>query len=58
MREFKQSMMKEFDMSDLEKMKYFLGIEVLQFDEGIFISQKKYVKDMIKKFGMEESNYV
>lgn len=58
MREFKDSMMKEFDMSDLGKMRYFLGIEVVQFDGGIFISQKKYVMEMLKKFGMEDSNSV
>ncbi|RDX87695.1 hypothetical protein CR513_30798, partial [Mucuna pruriens] len=36
--EFKCSMMKEFDMLDLGKMRYFLGIEVMQLNEGIFIS--------------------
>ena len=36
--EFKGSMMKEFDMLDLGKMKYFLGIEVIQFGDGFFIS--------------------
>jgi len=41
MSEFKSSMMKEFDMSDLGKMKYFLGIEVIQFDDGIFINKRK-----------------
>lgn len=34
--EFKSSMMREFKMSDLEKMKYFLGVEVKQCEEGIF----------------------
>lgn len=58
MKDFKESMMREFDMSDLGRMKYFLGLEVMQFDDGIFISQKKYVKDVLKKFGMEKSNSV
>lgn len=40
--EFKSSMKREFDMTDLGRMKYFLGIEVTQRDDGIFISQKKY----------------
>ena len=39
--EFKKSMMLEFDMTDLGKMRYFLGIEVMQRSDGIFISQKK-----------------
>lgn len=39
--EFKRSMMLEFDMTDLGKMRYFLDIEVIQRAYGIFISQKK-----------------
>lgn len=35
--EFKNSMMDEFDMRDLGKMKYFLGIEIMQSQVGIFI---------------------
>ena len=37
--EFKHSMKKEFDMTDLSKMRYFLGIEVLETSFGIHISQ-------------------
>ena len=33
----------EIEMSDLGIMHYFLGLEVVQYDEGIFVSQKKYV---------------
>ncbi|KAA3467351.1 Retrovirus-related Pol polyprotein from transposon TNT 1-94 [Gossypium australe] len=36
--EFKNSMNNEFDMIDLERMRYFFGIEVLQKSDGIFIS--------------------
>jgi len=39
---FKQSMMKEFDMTDLGRMRYFLGLEVFQRTDGIFICQRKY----------------
>lgn len=42
MLEFKESMMREFDMTDLGKMRFFLGIEVLQRDAEIYICQKKY----------------
>ena len=43
---FKQSMMSEFDMSDLGIMHYFLGFEVIQSAAGIFISRKKiYSRD-------------
>ena len=33
---FKKSMKQEFNMSDLGKMKYFLGVEVMQNSKGIF----------------------
>lgn len=56
--EFKSSMKKEFDMTDLGKMKYFLGIEVTQRDDGIFISQKKYAAEVIDRFGMQDFNSV
>ena len=37
---FKHYMMQEFEMSDLVKIRYFLGLEILQGDNGIFISTK------------------
>ncbi|KAK8667479.1 hypothetical protein V6N13_007628 [Hibiscus sabdariffa] len=55
---FKQSVMREFDMSDLGKMHYFLGIEVVQSPAGIFISQRKYVRDILLRFQMNECNSV
>jgi hypothetical protein len=56
--EFKKSMMVEFDMTDLGKMRYFLGVEVLQKTDGIFISQKRYVMEVMERFGMDKSNSV
>lgn len=55
---FKVTMKKEFSMTDLGRMKYFLGVEVMQDEQGIFICQRKYARDMLKKFGMESSNGV
>ncbi|CAJ2649847.1 unnamed protein product [Trifolium pratense] len=55
---FKQSMTTKFAMSDLGKMKFFLGVEVCQTDEGIFIHQKKYASEILAKFGMEDCNAV
>ncbi|PNX85541.1 copia-type polyprotein, partial [Trifolium pratense] len=43
MDEFKVSMKDKFAMTDLGKMKYFLGVEVNQSEQGIFIHQHKYV---------------
>jgi hypothetical protein len=51
---FRSAMKNEFEMTDLGLMTYFLGIEVEQFDHGIFISQKKYVVEVFKKFKMEK----
>ena len=48
----------EFDMKNLGKMRYFLGLEVLQRFDGVFISQKKYALEVLKWFGMDKSNFV
>lgn len=55
---FKHSMKSEFDMTDLGKMRYFLGLEVLQRPDGVFISQRKYALEVLRKFEMDESNCV
>jgi hypothetical protein len=46
--------MKEFEMTDLGKMKYFLGIEVTQSAGGIFICQKKYAREVLERFRMDD----
>nr|XP_027086538.1 uncharacterized protein LOC113708274 [Coffea arabica] len=56
--EFKKSVMNEFEMSDLGWMHYFLGIEVMQSDDGIFLSQKKYVGEILNRFQMKDCNSV
>ncbi|XP_071727236.1 uncharacterized mitochondrial protein AtMg00810-like [Rutidosis leptorrhynchoides] len=43
----KSNLFKEFEMKDLGKLKYFLGIEVLRSQQGIFICQKKYTLDFL-----------
>lgn len=55
---FKHSMMTEFEMTDLGLMHYFLGIEVVQSATGIFVSQKKYVQEILEKFQMKDCNLV
>lgn len=57
-KEFKEVMKKEFEITDLGLMKYFLGIEVKQSEDGIFISQEKYALEILKKFKMEDCNPV
>ena len=41
-------------MSLLGELKIFLGLQISQQNNGIFISQSKYIKEMLKKFGMED----
>ena len=55
---FKQSMFKEFEMTDNGLVSYFLGIEVKQENDGIFISQKKYMREILEKFKMDSYNAV
>ncbi|XP_062099671.1 uncharacterized mitochondrial protein AtMg00810-like [Humulus lupulus] len=52
-KKFKEDMMKSFEMTDLGLMHYFLGIEITQKGDGIFISQNKYTETLLKKLKME-----
>ena len=55
---FASAMKSEFEMSMLGELSYFLGLQVRQQSEGMFISQEKYLKEILKKFNMEYSNLV
>ncbi|GJX08545.1 putative ribonuclease H-like domain-containing protein [Tanacetum coccineum] len=48
--EFEQMMHKRFQMSSMGELTFFLGLQVQQKEDGIFISQDKYVADILKKF--------
>lgn len=50
--QFKAYLGKCFNMKDLGKLKYFLGIEVARSAEGIYISQRKYVLDIVAETGL------
>ena len=50
--DFKQVMKSEFEMNDLGLLRYFLGIEVKQTKNGIFISQANYVAEILERFKM------
>eukprot|EP00253_Pinus_taeda_P032652 PITA_32652 len=47
-------MQKEFEMSMLRELTYFLGLQIQQNKDGIFLSQTKYLKQILKKYGMED----
>ncbi|XP_049360646.1 secreted RxLR effector protein 161-like [Solanum verrucosum] len=50
--EFKSQMMNEFETSNMGLLHYFLGLQFHQTEEGIFLSQRKYARDLLNKFGM------
>lgn len=47
----------EFEMSLVGKLTYFLCLQVKQMDDSIFISQRKYAKNIVKKFGLESASH-
>ncbi|KAG6481043.1 hypothetical protein ZIOFF_057635 [Zingiber officinale] len=53
--EFKEAMTKEFKMIDIGLMTYYLGIEVNQREDRIFISQAGYAREILKKFKMDNN---
>ncbi|GKE13934.1 putative ribonuclease H-like domain-containing protein [Tanacetum coccineum] len=52
--EFEKMMHKKFQMSSMGKFTFFLGLQVKQKEDGIFISQDKYVTEILKKFGFSD----
>ncbi|GJS60711.1 putative ribonuclease H-like domain-containing protein [Tanacetum coccineum] len=53
-REFEALMHDKFKMSAMGELSFFLGLQVLQKKDGIFLSQDKYVGDILKKFGFSD----
>ncbi|PNY15934.1 hypothetical protein L195_g012642 [Trifolium pratense] len=51
-------MKKKFAMTDLQKIRYILGVEINQSDNGIFMTQQKYATEILARFGMEHCNRV
>ena len=47
-------MKKEFEMSIFSEIKFFVGLQIQQNKNGIYITQSKYIKEILKKFGMED----
>ncbi|GJY95851.1 retrovirus-related pol polyprotein from transposon TNT 1-94 [Tanacetum coccineum] len=53
--DFLKIMHDEFEMSMMGELNFFLGLQIKQLKDGIFFNQYKYVKEMLKKFGLENS---
>ncbi|KAG6495020.1 hypothetical protein ZIOFF_042811 [Zingiber officinale] len=56
--EFKEAMTKEFEMTNIGLMTYYLGIEMNQKEDGSFISQAGYVREILKKCKMDDSKSI
>ncbi|GKA48020.1 retrovirus-related pol polyprotein from transposon TNT 1-94 [Tanacetum coccineum] len=53
--EFAKIMHDEFEMSMMGELNFFLGLQIKQMEDGIFFNQYEYIKEMLKKFGLEDS---
>jgi hypothetical protein len=53
-KDFAKYRQEEFKMSMMEKLNFFIGLQIKQTKDDIFINQSKYVKDLLKRFGMEQ----
>ena len=51
-------MVNEFEMSMIGELSYFLRLQIKQMKNGTFVSQGKYIKDMIKNFGMSDRKVI
>ena len=45
-------------MSMIGELSYFLGLQIKQMKNDTFVSQGKYIKDMLKKFGMNDAKSI
>jgi hypothetical protein len=52
---FAEDMSKEFEMSMMGELQFFLGLQIKQAKEGTFVHQAKYSKDILKEFKMDDS---
>ncbi|GJY65975.1 retrovirus-related pol polyprotein from transposon TNT 1-94 [Tanacetum coccineum] len=53
--DFAKIMHDDFEMSMMGELNFFLGLQIKQMEDGIFFNQSKYIKEMLKKFGLEDS---
>ena len=51
-------MQSEFEMSMMGELNYFLGLQIKQTKEGIFVNQEKYYKELNKRFDMESARHM
>jgi hypothetical protein len=52
---FLDTMSREFEISMMDQLTFFLGLQIKQTHEGTFVQQCKYTKDVLKKFNMDKA---
>lgn len=52
--EFSKSMQAEIETSLMGELKFFMGIQINQSPEGIYIHESKYTRELLKKFDLSE----
>jgi hypothetical protein len=52
---FAEDMSREFEMSMIGELQFFLGLQIQQSKEGTFVHQAKYTKDIVSKFKTQDS---
>ena len=57
-KDFVDKMKHEFEMSMFGGIKFFVGLQVHQLKHGIFVTQSKYIKEILKTFGLQDSKPV
>ncbi|GJY85488.1 retrovirus-related pol polyprotein from transposon TNT 1-94 [Tanacetum coccineum] len=53
--DFAKIMHDEFEMSMIGELNFFLRLQIKQLEDGIFFNESTYIKEMLKKFGLEDS---
>ena len=53
--DFRETMSSRFNMSLIGELTYFLGLQVVQKEDGIQIHQQKYLREILKKYSMDSS---
>ncbi|KAH9671430.1 hypothetical protein KPL70_017375 [Citrus sinensis] len=56
--EFVSQMKREFEMSMVGVLTYFLGLQVKKMENGIFVNQSKYAKSLVKRFGLDSAKHL
>ena len=54
-KDFYDKMKHEFEMSMFGEIKFFIGLQVHKLKHGIFVTQSKYIKEILKKSRLEDS---